>query len=436
MFTGEDAIKKNARQYQYVYKPTKMPDTVFYDYVSRASLPGVFESTIYGRLGDIFRKAPIIQGPDELVDWCEDVTINGQDMTMMASKVLRELMITGRCAMVLDFDNQEQRHTISFYQAEDILHWSDVRGQEMVRLREAEYSADEFSEASERLIDIYMEDGRCVAQRHQKIDGKWLTEETSPTRAGGSLDFFPVVVVNSDEVGMAVNEPPMLNLANLLLGFFRNSADYEQGLHAIGVPTPVVTGLRPEEAQFSLGPYTPILIESPDAKAYYLEFAGAGITHLKEAMDEKLLQAMMMGARLLQPRRQVESAEAAKTRMGAETSLLNSLTRVAELSVELIFEMWLKWSNRNAAETDYSYALNRDFVEESFDPNVVRVINESEMSGVISPLTAFNLRKRFEIYEDGTTFEAEQDLIETSSPITERLEPAPTRVDNQEDEAA
>jgi hypothetical protein len=104
--------------------------------------------------------------------------------------------------------------------------------------------------------------------------------------------------------------------------------------------------------------------------------------------------------------------------------------------VELIFEMWLKWSNRNAAETDYSYALNRDFVEESFDPNVVRVINESEMSGVISPLTAFNLRKRFEIYEDGTTFEAEQDLIETSSPITERLEPAPTRVDNQEDEAA
>jgi len=427
MYIGEDAVKLYAKQYSYLYKPEKMPVDVFTDYVNRASLPGVFESTVSGRLGDIFRKSPLIEGPDDLLEWCEQVTANSQDITMIASKLLRELMITGRCALVLDFNDKLQRHQIHLYKAEDILHWNDELGNESIRLRETSYNTNHvMAETEERFLDMRMEEGRFVVERHELLDGKWATEELAPTRAGGQLDFFPVVVVNSDEIGFDVNDPPMLNLANLLLSFFRNSADYEQGLHAIGVPTPVITGMRPEDAKnFSLGPYTPIVMEQPDSKAYYLEFAGAGINHLKEAMEEKLIQSVMMGARLLQPRRQVESAEAAKTRMGAETSLLNNLTRVAELAIEVIFENWLKWQNRSVEETEFKFELNKDYIEESFNPDALRVINEMELAGVMSPQSAFKLRKRFEVYDDTLTFEEEQELIEVNEPEDAKLEPAP-----------
>lgn len=413
LYQGEDAIKNHAEQYHYLPRPEGMEDWAYYEYNIRATLPGIFESTVNGRLGDIFRKSPIATGSDELLAWIENVTSHEEGVDILANRVLRELMVTGRCALVLDFDTESERFLVHLYKAEDVINWNSSSENRSVLLQEVNYDPDHpLGVNKEQYLRLFMEDGICRAIRYEKgSDGLVTMEESTPTMGGRPLDFLPVVVVNSERLGFECNEPPMLNLSNLLLSYYRNSADYEQGLHAIGVPTPYITGIREPEAAFSLGPYTPIVLEPADAKVGFLEFSGAGMTHLKEAMDEKLVQAVMMGARLLQPRRQVESAESARTRMGAETSILNSLVRVTEVAIERLMEQWHRWKGIDPDGQDFSYELNRDFIEEQLDPNVLKVINESEMQGLISPQTAFNLRKKLEVYPDGLTFEEERDNI-------------------------
>ena len=413
LFQGEDAVKKNSESNGYLPRPEGMEHWAYHEYVVRATLPGIFESTVNGRLGDIFRKSPIYTGPDELTFWLQNVNSHQESIDIIASRVLRELMVTGRCALLLDYHDDEQAFHIHLYKAEDILHWDARKGSQSVMLRELSFDPnEEYDPDLEEHLHLYIEEGVYKAIRYKRDTQKrWLEEELNPSRFGGPIDFMPLIVINNERLGYDVNEPPMLNLSNLLLSYFRNSADYEQGLHAIGVPTPYVTGIRESEAVFMLGPYTPIILEPPDAKVGYLEFQGSGMTHLKEAMEEKLVQAVMMGARLLQPRRQVESAEAAHTRMGAETSVLNSLVRVTELGIQRMMEYWMRWNGMSLENAEYSYTLNRDFIEESLDPNVLRIINESEMNGHVSPQAAFNLRKKLEVYEDGVTFEEEQDNI-------------------------
>ncbi len=421
LYQGEDAVKRNAYAQAYLPKPNDMKDWAYNSYVSRASLPGIFESTINGRLGDIFRKPPILKAPDNVMEWVQKgVNRYDEGLDIIATRILREIMITGRVAAVLDFDEDRDSHVISLYGAEDIINWNEDRETLSITVREFEY--DDESHKIQILYEMSMVDGYFEVNVHRQVnEGKWETTKREPTMGGRKLDFFPVVVVNSEKLGLECNDPPMLSLSNLLLSFFRNSADYEQGLHAIGVPTPIVSGIRKEDAKFSLGPYTPMVLEPPDAKGYYLEFGGAGMNHLKEAMEEKLTQALMMGARLLQPRRQVESAEAARTRMGAETSLLNNLTRVTEAGVEILLKMWIFWQTNISVETltqEITYELNRDYIEEKFDPNVLKIINESELAGLISPQVCFELRKKFEVYPAGMSFEEEKDMLETTNSLT------------------
>lgn len=437
LYQGEDAIKNYAEQYAYLPRPDGMADWAYHEYVTRATLPGIFESTVNGRLGDIFRKSPISQGNEELIDWMDNqgVTTNDESIDILANRILRELMITGRCALVLDFDQDQNRFFIHLYKAEDILNWGSAGASREILLREVSFDRHHPSmKARESFLRLKLEDGVYIAHKYEKgRDGEILEDVRQPTMAGQSMGFVPIVFINSDRLGMDCNDPPMLNLSNLLLSYFRNSADYEQGLHAIGVPTPYITGIRQTDATFTLGPFTPIIIEPPDAKIGFLEFAGSGMSHLKEAMDEKLVQAVMMGARLLQPRRQVESAEAAHTRMGAETSILNNLVRVTEEAIEGIMYYWLLWNGKDSTNEEYSYLLNRDFIEEALDPNVLKAINESEIQGVISPQTAFNLRKKLEVYPDGTTFEEEQDNIkQLGSNLFEQPQPTPVTNGNME----
>ena len=116
---------------------------------------------------------------------------------------------------------------------------------------------------------------------------------------------------------------------------------------------------------------------------------------------------------MIQTRKQVESAEAAKTRMGAESSLLNVLVETTEEGLKELTEKFLGWNGGggNKEGEEFKIEINRDFVDESFSPDSFKAINEAELQGVISPLVAFNLRKKFEIYPDGWTYDEEQENL-------------------------
>ena len=415
LYLGEEAVKKNAHRNRYLLRPHRMADGAWVEYVERANLLGLFASTVEGRVGDVVRKGATLQGNDALQEFWDTMTLLGEDLDGVGSQIIRELLITGRVCALLDFSQEANRFYVSVYRAEDLMHWqSNAIGEPTVLvLREKDW---EFTEHSKTEVDVRlvltMEEEGYVARRYANKGGWVLVNETAPKGRGGKLEKIPAIVFNVDHLGLPCSDPPMTHLSNLIISLFRNSADYEQGLHALGVPTPVVTGIRKEDmTDQTLGPSTPIILEPPDAKVSFLEFSGQGLSQLKQAMDEKVLQAVMLGARLVQPRRQVESAESARTRMGAETSLLNILVQNTESGLYEMSERFLEWAGGAGAE--FTLELNRDFVDEEFNPDALRAINDAELQGIISPMTAFNLRKRFEIYPDGWTFEEERDNLDT-----------------------
>ena len=70
------------------------------------------------------------------------------------------------------------------------------------------------------------------------------------------------------------------------------------------------------------------------------------------------------------------------------------------------------WSRGIAGEQEeFEIGINRDFVDEAFNPDTLKAINEAELQGLISPLVAFQLRKRFEIYPDGWTYDEERENL-------------------------
>lgn len=414
LYLGEEAVKKNAQGQRYLLRPHRMQDSAWVEYVERANLLGLFASTVEGRVGDVVRKGATLQGGDNLQDFWDKMTLLGEDLDGVASQIIRELLVTGRVCVLLDFSQEANRFYLSLYRAEDVRHWqSDPVGNPTVlvlREKDWDFTGETKREIDVRLVLTVEEDG-YTARRYADKGGWVLLDETVPKGRGGKLEQIPAVLFNVEHLGLPCSDPPMTHLANLIISLFRNSADYEQGLHALGVPTPVITGIRPEEAEkFSLGPTTPMVIEPHDAKVSFLEFSGQGLSQLKQAMDEKVLQAVMLGARLVQPRRQVESAESARTRMGAETSLLNILVQNTESGLYDISEKFLQWAGGEGA--DFTLELNRDFVDEEFNPDALRAINDAELQGLISPMTAFNLRKKFEIYPDGWTFDEEKENLD------------------------
>jgi hypothetical protein len=414
LYLGEDAVKEFAENRGYLPRPYGMKAEVYFEYVNRATLLGLFASTVEGRLGDIQRKKILTSGSEELEIFWETMTLNNEGLTGLATQIMRELLITGRALALLDFKEDNQTFYTSLYRAEDIVYWEGEAEPTYIVLNEPRVKHEKANYYDEdiRLV-LSLEEEGYLACRYLKTPQGWeKIEELTPTGPSGRLQEIPAVIFNCGHLGCKVADPPMLHLANLLLSIFRNSADYEQGLHALGVPTPVVSGIRKEDAKFALGPSTPIILEPPDAKVSFLEFSGAGLNQLKGAMDEKVMQAVMMGARLIQTRRQVESAEAAKTRMGAESSLLNVLVGTTEQGLKKLTKRFLAWKgSANPEEEEFKLEINRDFVDESFSPDAFKAINEAELQGVISPLVAFNLRKKFEIYPDGWTYQEERENL-------------------------
>jgi hypothetical protein len=415
LYLGEDAVKRFADPKGYLPRPFKMEPPAYDEYVNRATLLGLFASTVEGRLGDIQRKTIVMNGPDEVVDFWDTCTLNDEDITGLSTSIMRELLITGRVLALLDYSEDLQRFYVSLYKAEDVVHWVGGKRPSMIVLKEQEWDfSGSKKEAIQMRLVLRMEEGRYMAERYQQTSDGWdKISEILPSGPNGGLTSIPAIIFNVGHLGSEVGEPPMLHLANILLSIFRNSADYEQGLHALGVPTPVVTGIRREDANFALGPHTPIVVEPPDAKVSFLEFSGQGLNQLKMAMEEKVMQAVMMGARLIQSRRQVESAESARTRMGAESSLLNVLVNTTQSGLYELTNHFLRWSNGGDPDSvEYSIEINRDFVDEEFNPETLRAINDAEIQGLISPVVAFNLRKRYEIYPDGWTYEEERENIQ------------------------
>lgn len=424
--SGSDAVKHAGPK----YLPMLSGQTVneYDSYRKRSLFFGATKRTLAGLLGAVFRKKPAVEFSDE--DWLEDDLFDGSPFTVFAQHVTREVLNVGRIGVLVDAstDSLAQAYVTS-YLAENITNWKTqtIGGKQMltqvVLKEEYLHAVDEFESEHKtqyRVLDIV--DGKYTQRLFRQAPGGKLdysevqgevdgvTYPVVPLMNGLSLDHIPFIFINAVDLTADTCDPPMLELVDINLSHYMNSADLEHGLHFTGLPTPVFCGF-PQDTVIKIGSSTGIVSTDPASKANYLEFSGSGLSSLRDSMLEKQNMMAVVGARMLeQQKRSAEAENTVRMRMSGENSALLSIVRMVNAGLTKVLQEAAAWLK--ASDLDIAVQLNTDLVSAKLTPQELTSLMGAWQQGAITQRTFLYNLEAGELLPPGTTAEDEADLLE------------------------
>ena len=344
--------------------------------------------TLSGMVGAVMRKEPEQTIPAKLEYLLENADGSGVGLWQQAQDTLGEIDSVGRGGLLVDAPNvraatmAEQNAgllnpVLAYYTAENIINWrtervGSVNRVVMVVLREEyEYQSgqDEFSYLTGeqyRVLDII---GGKYRQRLYKFDQKGAlrtgkAEEVFPQL--GSLDqgVIPFTFIGATNNDHTIDDAPLLPLAELNIGHFRNSADNEESSFVVGQPTLFIAPGESMSLQVfqeanpngvKMGSRTGHNIGA-GGNAFLVQAEANNLA--KENMRQKEEQAIQIGAQLITPSQQI-TAESARLQRGADTSVMATIAS----NVSQAYTQALKWAAAmvGAQDAEIEFKLNTEF---------------------------------------------------------------------------
>lgn len=430
---GEDAIKKAG--IKYLPKPSGMDDADYNGYKERAVYFNAVNRCIDAFSGMVFRKTPVMEYPSQMQGVVDDITLNGIGLVGFCEQVVQEVLEVGRCGVLVDypiddgvFRTQAQaqmdgrRAYARLYKAENIINWRlATRGGkqylEMLVLKETELTQDTQDPFKMVEVDVYrvleMIDGvyRQTEWVKSKVDYV-MRAEIYPKQNGSNLDFIPFTFFGTRDNGVDVCKPVFKDLMLTALAYYRNSADYEHGLHFTGNPQPVVTGISLGGGEeLRIGSSSAWVLQNENANAFYMEFKGEGLTSIRQAILDKRQDMAALGARILEADKAAAEASStlAQRRVG-EVSILASIANSVSYGIENVLRDIAFWEGYPVE--GIAVSLNTDFVSERLSAQEIQTIVNSWMSGAISKQTMWYMLQQGEVVPDTITYEEEQARLE------------------------
>ena len=442
---GTDAIKQTAPVYsndisstdeEYLPKLNGQDKKQYNSYKKRAVFFGAMSRTVTALVGAIDRKPPEVKGANNLKEFMKDVTGTGISLDEFLKDIEEEVMVSGRVVVCVDRKNStDNRPYLVWYKSEDCINWFseqytdfDQRLTGMI-FREAYYDTDKDNKYKQIQKDQYreftMEGGNVVVNIWKiKNDEKTsefgnaekpsyeIAESYTLTNRGKSLGFIPCVPVVSDGSPFEVPQPPLLDLVDVNLAHYRNSADYEHGMHWTALPTPVLTGLNGKDNKISIGSGSAIILPDPQSSAMFLEFSGQGLSTIKTAMDHKEMMMSALGARMLASRMdQSTSAEVARINYSGETASLCNVARSMSRGMTRLLKMVSQWENSKGFD-NIEVHLNEDYVDTKLVGADLTALMAAYQGGAISLDSLIWNMSSGELLPVGRTVEDEIALIE------------------------
>lgn len=398
--SGSDAIK--GKRFNYLPHPVAEYDSLKgeekaaadarYDaYILRASWLGVTGRTHEGMLGAVFRKPPTVTLPPALEYMLEDADGSGMSLEQFAKLDVSALLDSGRCGILSDYPEaadgltQEQTQginaTLRFYGSQSIINWRrDGEILVLVVLKEQyETPVDEFESDRETQYRVLrLENGVYTQQVYR--DEQPAGEKVTPRRGDGStwplIPFQFVGARNNDE---KPDKPVLLDMADVNLAHYRNSADLEESAVIVGQPMIHIDIGEQTNAQDwkDLNP-NGITVGSRrgvQTKGGRMEMVQAEERNLLlSLMEQKEKQMLAIGAKLLTRSGGNETAEGVRERSGVETASLSSVATNVSDALENALE-WCAWfmvrGNARTAADEVTVKLNQEFYPEGADPQDV-----------------------------------------------------------------
>ncbi len=425
VIAGEDRLKNAGAQY--LPEPEGMTPKQYNRYVQGSSFYAVAERTLRGMVGSVTRNKPILELPTRIESMREAATFEGHSLDVLLEDALRETLSIGRYAMLLDYPTDGaapgSAPFISTFNAESILDWKEelVGGRQKLTYLRLHEDNDDLETGVEQHLVLTLEPAYTVKRFHvttkrngpaiQSVEEIQIGEDIIPVINGSPLFDIPAVVVSPYNLKADVEKPPFLDLVNVNLAHWRNSADYYWSLYLTSQPTPWVSGAINEKnkpTQIGSGAFW---VLPQGAQAGMLEFTGAGIAAQKTALDDLTAQMATLGARMVYDGKgRNETTDTAKLRHRSELSLLHSSVNMVEAAILKLLRLAAEWTSENPE--DVVLKLHRDFTTAQMDPATLTALIKAWQAGAISHDTLLMNMKKGELMDVNRALDDERDLIE------------------------
>lgn len=415
----------------YLPKLGGQTDNEYRAYKQRAVFYNAVARTIDGLTGMIFLKPPVIEAPAGIDSILNDITMSGLSLHQFAEMVADEVITVGRCGVLVDYPPTENAVTVAqaqslgmrpyatLYDADNIINWktSRIANSEQLTLivlaENYEEPIDEFEGSCKpqwRVLDLFEGAYRQRVFRKTDKDEFILISEIYPQMNGKPITRIPFEFFGIRDNSPCVDKPPLLDLAEVNLSHYRTTADYEHGLHFIGLPTPIITGVNLEQGEkINIGGSSALVFPQPDTKAFFMEFQGQGLGELREALRAKESMMATLGARMLAPeKRAAEAAQTASIHRAGENSVLASISQSVSIGLTHVLERLRDWSGVSG---DVKVTLNREFSPVAMTAQDLQALVQSWQAGAISHNSLFECLQSGDIISPDVSFDDEQERI-------------------------
>lgn len=444
-FQGTDSIKRLDKDLlgnqhfskideEYLPRLSGQDQETYDNYKKRAVFFAAMSRTVTALVGAIDRKPPTIKGEEMIQDFAKDVTGTGVSLSEFLCEIEAEIMVSGRVTVCVDRKNAgDNSPYLIWYKSEDTVNWFstvnadfDEKISRMI-FKESYFAPSTENEYAQIRLDQYREytldssgNANVVLWRTKDIEETngaevdWIKYETyNLTNRGRPLGFLPCVPIVSDGSTLEVPKPPLLDLVDVNISHYRNSADYEHGMHWTALPTPYFTGLSDRDGEITIGSGSAIILPDPASKAGFLEFSGTGLATIKTAMDHKEGMMSALGARMLAGKMdQSTSAEVARINMSGESAALSNIAKSMSRGITRLLQMVVRWENVKGYK-EVQVHLNEDYVDSKLAAADITALMGAYQGGVMSlESLVWNLGQG-ERLPIGRTIEEEMVLIES-----------------------
>jgi hypothetical protein len=380
---GETQIK--IRGETYLPRPEGMKGTyedAYEPYKQRAHYPQIASYALQGALGVIITKLPEFNVPKKLEYILRNATKDGQTLQQLFIDMIIEILQTGRCPILVDVEDKENKFKFVRYSAESLLNWKeDIVGNKKVLimsvLKETMPASDDIFSHDEE--DVYrvliLDENNQYTSRVFESTNELLGLYAVPSYFGRKISEIPLFVAGSINNSLDNQPIPLLSVANCSIQIYRKEADLANSEYLSCNPTLVMVGAsNDDDLPNVVGSSVMIVLPDPQARVFYTTTDTAALQHVKTHIDDLYEEAIRHGVAILDTRKGVESAEALRIRQATQSASIYSIYLSALNAVKSGLQLMCRWAGLNEEEVtvDAPSALTHGIP----DADVIRAVAE------------------------------------------------------------
>lgn len=411
----------------------------FEAYNKRAIFVNYTARTHKGMIGAAFTKAPKCDVPAAMDYVKTNIDGAGISIYQQSQKVLGYVLAVGRCALFVDYPKSEGLQTQAqklalnirartvMVKPESILYWRTAMIGGLLKLSRFTFwsNAVEESEFGEKVIeqiiclrleiidDPDQEEIRLGKTHKFKIEFwrkrqngenaiEWhVFDEYYPLDGSGKYwQEIPLTFVGSENNDASLDYMPMYDMAEVNVGHYRNSADYEDSVYMCGQPQFWASGIDEDYYRFlekegvMVGSRS--LFPVPEGGSMGIAQAQPN-TLCKEAMSDKQQQIVAIGARIITQGSVAKTATESESDDSAEHSVLSLCASNASEAYVKCLNWMAQYDKIEAPEIEFE--ISQEFTRARADAQMLSAFTQLLNTGYWPVTDFFRAMKKIDMID-------------------------------------